>query len=65
MDKIAGNMEPNMLCGDGGCFLFSQMVGTVTACITSEYTYILRFYVCYMCVCVCIVRMEKSSEKRD
>lgn len=65
MDKIAGNMEPNMLCGDGGCFLFSQMVGTVTACITSEYTYILRFYVCYMCVCVCIVRMEKSTEKRD
>lgn len=63
MDKIEGNMEPNMLCGDGGCF-FSQIVGTVTACITSEYTYILRFYVCCMCVCVCIVRME-NSEKRD
>ena len=45
MDKIEGNIEPNVLCGDGGCFIFFQMVGTVTACIISEYTYILRFYV--------------------
>lgn len=44
---------------------FSQIVGTVTACITSEYTYILRFYVCCMCVCVCIVRMENSEERLE